>query len=81
MNNNNPLAYLMQMMMTGQNPNQIINKMVQQNPQIQQRIQVLTNQIQQSGMIPKDFAMQYFKQNNTNINPLIQMANKRGIKL
>lgn len=78
MNNvGNPLDLLMQLMMNGQNPQQITQRMIQQNPQLQ----VLLNQAQQSGMTPQQYALQYAKQNNINIQPLINMFNQRGIKL
>lgn len=73
----NPLEIIMQMVMGGQNPQQIINQMVQQNPQLQ----IMLNQAQQSGMNPRDYTLQYAKQNNINIQPLINMFAQRGIKL
>lgn len=78
MNNvGNPLDLLMQLMMNGQSPQQITQRLVQQNPQVQ----VLLNQAQQSGMTPQQYALQYAKQNNINIQPLINMFSQRGIKL
>ena len=60
---NNIINMITQIMMNGQNPNQIVQQMLQQNPQAQ----VLFNQMQQSGMSPKDFVLQYAKQNNIDI--------------
>lgn len=77
MNNNNPLNMIMQMISGGQNPQQIINQVVGQNPQLQ----VLLNQAQQSGMTPQQYAMQYAKQNNIDIQPLLNMFSQKGIKL
>ena len=74
---NNPVQMILQMMMGGQNPQQIMQSVVQQNPQIQ----VLLNQAQQSAMTPQQYAMQYAKQNNINIQPLINMFAQRGIRL
>lgn len=74
---NNPVQMILQMMMGGQNPQQIMQSVVQQNPQIQ----VLLNQAQQSGMTPQQYAMQYAKQNNINLQPLINMFAQRGIRL
>lgn len=74
---NNPVQMILQMMMGGQNPQQIMQSVVQQNPQIQ----VLLNQAQQSGMTPQQYAMQYAKQNNINIQPLINIFAQRGIRL
>ena len=74
---NNPVQMILQMMMGGQNPQQIMQSVVQQNPQIQ----VLLNQAQQSGMTPQQYAMQYANQNNINIQPLINMFAQRVIRL
>lgn len=73
---NNIVNMITQIMMNGQNPNQIVQQMIQQNPQAQ----VLFNQMQQSGMSIKDFTMQYARQNNININAIINSLNQRGIK-
>ena len=72
-----PLEIMMQMVMGGQNPEFIMNQMLQQNPQLQ----VIMNQARQSGMSPRDYTLQYAKQNNINIQPLFSMFGKRGIKL
>lgn len=67
---------ILQMLSVNQNPNQIIQQMIQQNPQAQ----VLFNQMQQSGMSVKDFTLQYAKQNNININAILNGLSQRGIK-
>ena len=74
---NNQINLLMQMVMGGQQPQQIIQQLVSQSPQLQ----VILNQAQQSGMTPQQYAMQYAKQNNINIQPLINMFSQRGIRL
>lgn len=79
--NNNPMQMFMQMLNMGGNPQQIIQNMVNKNPQMQQQLNILNNQIQQSGLSPQQFAMQYAKQNNINIQPFVNMMNQRGIKL
>ena len=71
--NNNIINFILQTMTSGINPQQLI----QQNPQMQ----VLINQMQQSGMSMRDFTLQYAKQNNINLEPIIQQLNQRGIKL
>lgn len=71
--NNNIINFILQTMTSGINPQQLI----QQNPQMQ----ILMNQMQQSGMNMRDFTMQYAKQNNINLEPIIQQLNQRGIKL
>lgn len=72
-----PLEIMMQMVMGGQNPEVIMNQMLQQNPQLQ----VIMNQARQSGMSPRDYTLQYARQNNINIQPLINMFGNKGIKL
>jgi hypothetical protein len=71
--NNNIINFILQTMTSGINPQQLI----QQNPQMQ----VLMNQMQQSGMSMRDFTLQYAKQNNINLEPILQQLNQRGIKL
>ena len=74
---NNIANLIIQMMTNGQNPNQVIQQLVQQNPQAQ----VILNQMQQSGMSMKDFTLQYAKQNNINLQPILNTLSQRGIKL
>ena len=73
----NPMNILMQLMSMGQNPQQITNQILSQNPQLK----VVFNQMQQSGMSTKDYVMQYAKQNNIDIRPMLDMFNQKGIKL
>ena len=75
-NNNNPMMLFQQMLSMGNNPQQIEQMILQQNPQLQ----VISNQMKQSGMSPLDFVMQYARQNNVNPNLINQMANQmRGM--
>ena len=74
--NNNIANSVIQIITNGQNPNQVLQQMIQQNPQAQ----VLFNQMQQSGMNIRDFTLQYAKQNNINIQPILQQLNQKGIK-
>ena len=74
---NNIANLIIQMMTNGQNPNQVVRQLVQQNPQAQ----VILNQMQQSGMSMKDFTLQYAKQNNINLQPILNTLSQRGIKL
>lgn len=64
------------MQMLNYNPNQIIQQTLQRNPQAQ----VLFNQMQQSGMSARDFTLQYARQNNINLQPIINTLSQRGIK-
>ena len=75
--NNNIINFILQAMSGNGSPQQVIQYLLQQNPQAQPFI----NQMQQSGMSPKDFVMQYAKQNNIDLTPIIQQLNQRGIKL
>ena len=71
-NNNN----IMQLLMRGMNPNQIMQQVMRSNPQAQ----VVLNQMQQSGMTPQQFVQQLARQNNVNLNPILNMLRQRGIK-
>lgn len=80
MNNNIPnnlYNVFSQIIGMGNNPQQIFQNMINNNPQLQ----VVLNQMQQSGLSSKEYALQFAKQNNININPMIEMLQKRGIRL
>ena len=76
MNNNNPIERMLQMLSMGNNPNQVIQMLAQQNP----NVQAILNQMQQSGMTPQQFAMQYARQNNIDINQVANAFRKMGGK-
>ena len=65
MNNSNPLGIFQQFLSLGPNPQMVQQALFQQNPQMQ----VLYNQMMQSGLPPVQFVMQYARQNNINIQP------------
>ena len=73
----NPINTLMQLISMGNNPQKVTEQILYQNPQVR----TVFNQMQQSGLTPQQFVFQYAKQNNINIQPLINMLNQRGIKL
>lgn len=73
----NPLQMVMQLMASGKNPNILIQELLMQNP----NAQGLLNQIQQSGMNPKQFVEQMAKQQNIDLSQFYQFAQKQGIKL
>lgn len=75
--NNNIVNLIMQMMTNGQNPNQVVEEIISKNPQAQ----ILFNQMKQSGMSTKDFTLQFAKQNNINIEPILNTLSQKGIKL
>ena len=74
---NNIVNLIMQMMTNGQNPNQVVEQIISKN----QEAQILFNQMKQSGMSIKDFTLQYAKQNNINIETILNTLSQRGIKL
>ena len=55
------------------NPQQMMNN----NPQFK----AILNQAQNSGMSMRDFTMQYAKQNNIDIQPMLDMLAKRGFRI
>lgn len=65
MNNNlNPRNLFQNILSMGNNPQQIQEILFAQNPQLR----IIANQMQQSGLSPIQFAMQYARQNNIPIN-------------
>lgn len=75
--NMNPMTILSQVMQMGNNPQAIVQNVINQNPQLK----VALNQMKNSGLSQKQFVTQYAKQNNIDINPLINMMSNFGIKL
>lgn len=74
--NNNPMNILQQFLSMGPNPQMIQQALFQQNPQMQ----VIYNQMMQSGLPPIQFVMQYAKQNNINPDMINNMYNQmRGM--
>lgn len=76
MNNNNPMQQMLQMLSMSNNPNQVVQMLAQRNP----NVQAILNQMQQSGMTPQQFAMQYARQNNIDINQVANAVRKMGGK-
>ena len=75
--NNNVLNIFNQLISGGQNPQQIINNILMQNPQYQ----MIFNQIQSSGLSMKDYVLQYAKQNQIDIQPMLNLMHQKGYKL
>ena len=73
---NNNLMMLMKMLQCGKNPDVLVQNMIKSNPQLNGIVQ----QAQKSGDVKK-FVMQYAKQRNIDIGPLMDMVNNRGIKM
>ena len=72
--NNNIINFILQ---SAGNPQQVVQTMINQNPQAK----ILMNQMQQSGMSMRDFTLQYARQNNINLQPILQQLNQYGFKL
>jgi hypothetical protein len=71
---NSAIQSIMQMRNAGQNPQAILQMMMQQNPQIQQQLAMLKNMAQ--GKNPQEFFTQLAKQRGVsqeNIQQLMQM--------
>lgn len=74
---NQALQSVFQMRNAGQNPQAILQMMIQQNPQIQQQLAMLQNMA--NGRNPRDFFSQLAKQNGVseqNLAQLMQMFGK-----
>ena len=59
------------------NPEQVLNQMIQQNPQLNG----VLNQIKNSGMTPTQFLNQYMQQNNLSQQQMLQALRNMGIRL
>lgn len=75
--NNNPMQMLMQILQMGNNPTAMVQNMINQNPQMN----FVLNQMRTSGLSPQQYVMQVAKQQNIDIQPLINILNQRGIRL
>ena len=65
-NLNNSLQSIINLANSGKSPNEVINMLIQQNPNVKQGLTQLQNMAQGRNM--RDFVMQLMKQ-NTGINP------------
>lgn len=86
---NNQLNMLMQLIFSGLNQNQfisqivglnanqVISQIVSENPQAN----AILNQVQKSGIPTKEYVLQYAKQRNIDISPLLNALKNNGIKL
>lgn len=74
--NNIDMNSLMALINGVNNPKQMVDGMIKNNPQMNAVFQ----QVQQSGMSMKDFTMQYAKNNGIDIQPILNMMSQKGIK-
>lgn len=72
----NPMQLIMQAISGQGNPQQMVEQIARSNPQAN----AMLNQMKQSGMTPQQFTMQYAKQHNINIQPVLDMMRKNGLK-
>lgn len=75
---NNPMNNVLQMMNGGMNPQMIMDRMLQNNPQAKQFLEQMKNQ--SNGRSPKEMALQYARQQGISDQQLMEMANKMGLK-
>lgn len=71
--NGNPMQMVMQILMSGGDVDGFIKNLSSQNT----TVKAVMNQQKQSGMNMKDFVMQYAKQNNINIDNIINIIKKQ----
>ena len=76
MNNNNYMNNLNQLLSMGNNPQQIVQNAIAQNPQLQQ----LFSQIG-GGVNAKTLVMQIAQQRGIDINQMIQFLQSKGIRM
>ena len=78
-NLNNSLQSIINLANSGKSPNEVINMLIQQNPNVKQSLTQLQNMAQGRSM--KDFVMQLMKQ-NTGINPQMfdNLSRMMGVK-
>lgn len=78
-NLNNSLQSIINLANSGKSPNEVINMLIQQNPNVKQSLTQLQNMAQGRNM--RDFVMQLMKQ-NTGINPQMfdNLSRMMGVK-
>ena len=76
MNNNNYINNLNQLLSMGNNPQQIIQNAIAQNPQLQQTF----SQIKTGGNM-KALVMQIAQQRGIDLNQMIQFLQSKGIRM
>lgn len=70
--NNSPINIFQNMLRMGTTPQQIEQMIFANNPQLQ----VIANQMRQSGLAPIEFAMQFARQRNIDPSLISQMTNQ-----
>ena len=73
---NQALQSIFQMKNAGRNPQQVMQMLMQQNPQIQQQLSILQNM--SNGKNPKEFFSQLARQNGVNEQNMAQLMQMFG---
>lgn len=73
---NQALQSIFQMKNAGRNPQQVMQMIMQQNPQIQQQLSILQNM--SNGKNPKEFFSQLARQNGVNEQNMAQLMQMFG---
>lgn len=82
--NNNPLNFMFQVMQLGNNPNAIIQQLLNNNPNanyMRNQLNAIRNQMQQNNMTTEDMVRQLAKQNNVDLSPFINLLANKGIRM
>lgn len=75
---NNPMANILQFLNNGGNPEQMIQQLMQRNPNATKMIEQMKTMA--GGKSPKEFAMQMAQQQGIDPEQLMQVARKMGLK-
>ena len=70
------MQFMIQTLMNSKNPQQALQNMMMQNPQMS----AIMNQVKNSGMSMEQYVRQYAKQNNINIDNYINTFKRSGAK-
>ena len=73
-----PISMLTQFLDGGGNPQQLLQQMLQRNPQAQQTIEQLKNV--SGGAHPRDIMLQLAKQRGIDPNRIMQLTQRLGLK-
>ena len=76
MNNNNYINNLNQLLSMGNNPQQIIQNAIAQNPQLQQLFSQIGGRVN-----AKTLVMQIAQQRGIDVNQMIQLLQSKGIRM
>lgn len=75
---NSPFGQIMNILNSGRNPQEIAMFIVQNNPQAKQALDGMRQQCGNGN--PKDFVLNYCRNNGIDENQVMQIANRLGLK-